>query len=54
MRRTRGDITRRRLRAAAEVPAFFFVAVLLGAAFFVADLVLVPEDFFEEDGGFAA
>jgi hypothetical protein len=35
-------MTRRRRRAA-EVPAFFFVP-----AFFVADLVLVPEDFFEE------
>jgi hypothetical protein len=36
-------MTRRRLRAAACAPGFFFVAV-----FFVADFVLVPEDFFEE------
>jgi hypothetical protein len=47
MRRTRGDMTRRRRRAAAEVPAFFLVALF--------DFVLgfVLEDFFEEDGGFA-
>jgi hypothetical protein len=40
--RTRGDITRRRRRAAAWAPGFFFVA-----GFFVADFVLVPEVFDE-------